>query len=157
MSSVLLPFQSRVAQPSQARCAPVSLEQIAHLRRCASTGRSSMTISPSTMTVSTSAPLPYSTNALIGSRHGPYRVVRRLTMTTSALAPAASRPRSFRPRASAPPMVAALKTIGRARAGGVAIDQARNQRGVTHLGDDIERIGIGAKTNPDAGGQVLVE
>ena len=42
-----------------------------HCHRCGSSGPFSITTSPSTRTVSISAPLPYSMRALIGSRAGP--------------------------------------------------------------------------------------
>src|SRR5580693_6190009 len=108
---------------------------------------------PSTMTVSTSSPIPHSTRLLIGSRTGPIRRLPRpeRSMTTmSALAPGASRPRSSRPSERAPPKVAASNTSA---AEAAARSSARNLAeigGDPHLHDHVARVGVGAERDVDA-------
>ena len=84
-------------------------------------------------------------------------MVRRLIMTTSAFAPA----REPAQIGAAERVCAAdgggVENIRRARARSISVDQTRNQRCVTHLGDDIERISIGSQANSHARCQILIE
>ena len=79
------------------------------------------------------------------------------TITMSALAPGARRPRSSRRSARAPPSVAALNTSAAVATVKSCSTTLHSERRPAHLADEIARIGVGAQPHVDAGRAVAVE